>query len=276
MLALPFLSVACAGSPDSAAPRLAGESGPVAWEVTNVGRVERADGMRMRWSFTIVLREQAGSAIQFERIEASAHGPNIETGAISRIPCARRLHARSELQHNTGETWGFVSIAGRQFGGVSSLGSVTIERRYVGKDAQGRLVAVPVRVVLHPGFGRKSRQPSTPDRPTPPAKLLQAGELPSLKGTWEGYYTSNDFLVPITAVIGDGGSIDVAENDPVTNRFRGSLSLREGRIVYAGRETGEFVLHQDASRRMLVGHIAQAPLGSAPAVTLPVRLEAIL
>jgi hypothetical protein len=34
-----------------------------------MGRITRSDGMRLRWSYTIVLREKAGSAVQFESLE---------------------------------------------------------------------------------------------------------------------------------------------------------------------------------------------------------------
>lgn len=264
---------ACATSPDGTGRPLSGTAGPVEWEVTDVGRVDRADGMRSRWSFTIVLREKAGTAIQFERIESGAHGHLVEAGGVSRVAFNRRLDARSELRHSTVDTWGWVSYAGSQFGGAAALGSVTIERRFIGKDANGQMIVVPVRVDLHRGFGRRSRQPASPERPIPPIRLLQAADLTGLAGRWEGYYQFGAFQVPLEATIGEDGAVEVRENDPVTNRFRGSLSIRDGRVSYAGRDTGELVLHQEGATRLLIGRLTLAGSGSAPPEIIPVRLE---
>lgn len=272
-LSLLILASACATSPDGPGRRLTGTAGPVEWEVTDVGRVDRPDGIRSRWSFTIVLRETAGTAIQFERIERGAYGLRLESGGFSHVAFTRRLDARSELRYSTGETWGWAASAGSQFGGTANLGSVTIETRFIGKDSQGRSVVVPIRVALHPGFGRRSRQPSSPDPPLPLARQLQPADLTSLAGRWEGYYQSAGFQVPVAAVIGADGAVEFSENDPVTNRFRGSLSIRDGRVWYASRDTGEFVLHQEGAIRMLVGRLTPPASGSAPLEIIPVRLE---
>ncbi len=273
LLLLLLLMSACATSPDGTGRSLTGTSGPVEWEITDVGRIERSDGMRLRWSFTIVLREKAGTAIQFERIERGALGPYIETGGISRVAFNRRLEARSELRYSAAESWGWVSYAGTQFGGMAALGSLTIERRFIGKDANGQAIAVPVRVELHRGFGRRSRQPASPEPPLPPARQIQAADLMGLAGLWEGYYRSGEFQVPVDATIGEDGGVEIRENDPVTNRFRGSVSIRDGRVWYAGRESGELVLHQEGATRMLVGRLTGAASGSASPDIIPVRLE---
>lgn len=250
-LSLLILVSGCASSPDGMGRNLTGVSGPVEWEVTDVGRVERPDGMRSRWSYTILLREKAGMAIQFERIERGAQGHTLETSSVARIPFSRRLEPRAELRYSAVDSWGWVSYAATQFGGTAALGSLTIERRFIGRDSRGQEIVVPVRVELHRGFGRRSRQPSSQDQPLPPTRHLQAGELTSLAGRWEGYYQEVGFQVPVAAVIGNDGSVEIAENDPVTNRFRASVSIRDGRVWYSGRETGEYVLHQDGARQVL-------------------------
>jgi len=203
VLALLLVASGCATSPDGGSRPLTGSAGPVEWEVTDVGRIERPDGMQSRWSFTIVLREKAGTAIQFERVELGALGPYVETGGISRTAFNHRLEARSELREGAVDTWGWVSYAGTQFGGSAALGSVTVERRFIGKDANGQTIVVPVRVNLHRGFGRPSRQPRSPAPPLPPARQLQATDLTGLAGRWEGYYQSAEFLVPAEATIGE-------------------------------------------------------------------------
>ncbi len=273
LLSLLLLVSACATSPDGTGRSLTGTSGPVEWEVTDVGRIDRPDGMRSRWSYTIVLRERAGTAIQFERIAAAARGQNVAVGTVSSTPFTRRLEAGSELRYGAVDSWGWVSYVGTRFGGTAALGSLTMDRRFVGKDARGQAITVPVQVELHRDFGRRSRQPASPDQPTPPVRQLQAADLAGLAGRWEGYYQSDAFQVPVEATIGEDGAADVSENDPVTNRFRASLSIRDGRVWYAGRDSGELVLHQEGATRMLVGRLTGAASGSAPPEIIPVRLE---
>lgn len=273
LLSVPFLMWACASSPNETTRLPTGTSGPVEWEVTDVGRIARPDGMRLCWSYTIVLREKAGAAVQFEAIERGILQFNVATGGFARTAFTRRLDARSELRYSAVDTWGWSSSGGPQFGSTAALGSVLIERRFIGKDANGQTVVMPVRVELHAGTGRRSRQPALPDPPLPPAQSLQAADLAGLAGRWEGYYQAGAFHVPVEATIEQDGRVEVRENDPITNRFRGSFSIRDGRVWYAGRDTGDFVLHQDGPTRLLVGRLTLAASGSAPPESIPVRLE---
>ncbi len=79
--------------------------------------------------------------------------------------------------------------------------------------------------------------------------------------------------MPVEAAIREDGTVEVGENDPVTNRIRGSLTIRDGRVWYAGRDSGELVLHQEGATRLLVGRLTLAASGSAPPEILPLRLE---
>jgi hypothetical protein len=245
------------------AARLAGVAGPVEWEVIDVGRVDSIDGNRSRWSYTIVLKEKAGTAIQFERIQRGAHAHTLETGGVGRITFDRRLDANGELRYHTTDDWGWVPGPGSQFGGISALGPLTMQRQFIGTDSRGQAVVVPVQVVLDRSFGRASRQPPNSPPATPPAKILQSSDLKSLAGRWEGYYQTGAFQIPIEALIRDDGSVEFGENDPVTNRFRGTLSVREGRVQYAGRDTAEFTYHEGGGRHVLVGHLTPGTGGEA-------------
>jgi len=77
----------------------------------------------------------------------------------------------------------------------------------------------------------------------------------------------------VEAAIREDGTVEVGENDPVTSRFRGSLSIWDGRVWYAGRDSGELVFHQEGSTRLLVGRLTLAASGSAPPEIIPLRLE---
>jgi hypothetical protein len=101
--------------------------------------------------------------------------------------------------------------------------------------------------------------------------VLQAANLGSLAGHWEGYYQAAGFHVPLAATVGPAGSIEFAENDPVTNRFRGTLILQGGSLLYSGRDTGELALHQEGPRRLLAGRLVFV---SGPE-TVSVRLEQV-
>ncbi|HSE95605.1 MAG TPA: DUF4189 domain-containing protein [Methylomirabilota bacterium] len=250
--------------------RLGGVAGPVQWEIIDVGRVESADGRRLRWSYTVVLKETAGTPIQFERIERGTHGSNVETGGNARTDFERRLEAHAELRYPATDNWGFMAWVNPQFGGTSVLPSLALERRFIGTDSRGQTVVVPVRVVLDRSFGRASRQPSKIQQPDPPARSLQAQDLPTLAGRWEGYYRIAEFAIPVEAVIHGDGSVEFGENDPVTNRFRGTIGIREGGLWYAGRDAAGLTYHEGAGRQLLVGHL-RPQRGDA----IPVRLERI-
>jgi hypothetical protein len=245
-----------------------GAAGPIEWEIIDVGRIDSGNGNRSRWSYTIVLREQAGISVQFERIERGARAYTLETGGIGRTDFNRRLEAKGELRYSTTDDWGWVRSLDPQFGGTSRLGALAMERRFVGKDAQGRTVVVPVRVVLDRSFGRTSRQPPKTES-TPPARSLQPQDLRILAGRWEGYYRTPDYQIPIEAVIRDDGSVEFGENDPVTNRFRRTLSVREGRVGYVARESIELTYHEGGGRSVLAGHLTL----SDASTRLPIWLE---
>lgn len=260
------VGIAVTGCATTGPPR--GVAGPVEWEVTDVGWLESRDGMRSRWSFTIVLREKAGIAIQFERIDRSARGGNIVTGMISSTNFDRRLEANSELRYHGVENWGWTPDSRREFGGAALLGSLTVERRFVGKDPGGQPVVVPITVVVDRSFGRPSRQPRSPEPPLPPVKSLRAEDLKSLAGRWQGFYWTGQFHLPVEALIRENGAVEFGENDPVTDRLRRTFSIRDGRVGwYSGRDTAEFMLHEAGGRRLLVGELR------LPSETWSVRLE---
>lgn len=69
-----------------------GSASGVAWEIVDVGQLASPDHQRMRWSYAIVLRETAGSAVMFERVERSSRsGIEMIGGAPRAEPFARTL-----------------------------------------------------------------------------------------------------------------------------------------------------------------------------------------
>jgi hypothetical protein len=278
LLALGLLVAGCA-SPG----RHGGVVGPVEWEVVDVGRVDSIDGNRSRWSYTIVLKETAGRSVQFEGVERGARAQTLETGGRARTDFTGRLDAKGVFRYHTTDDWGWVSGPGPQFGGTGALGPLTMERRFIGKDTDGNVIVVPVRVVLDRSFGRASRQPPKSLPPTPPATALEPPTLRTLAGRWAGYFQTSVFQVPIEAIIRDDGSVEFGENDPVTNRFRGTLRVQGGRVFYVARDTADFTYHEGGGRHVLTGHLTPGGgastripmwlerLGSVPAASAPPR-----
>ena len=113
--------------------------------------------------------------------------------------------------------------------------------------------------------------------PLPPAKALAAGDLASLAGFWRGAYRADqgEFDIPLQVVIEPNGSFEAGENDPVTIRSRGTLSIRERRIACSwGRDTGVLTLHEGEGKRIVTGHVSgprDGPPGAPSSTFDPTR-----
>jgi hypothetical protein len=268
--------IGCAATPDpKSGPAAGGESQGVVSEVANVGRINLPDGTRTRWSYTIILRETAGRPVNFEWLERASYNENLEVGgAPVRTTFTYRLAANSEMRYGTSDSWGYGATAGTQFGGITRLGDLTVVRRFIGKDASGNQVVVPVRVILHRGLGRLSRQPPSTAGAIPGERRLRPEELASLAGRWEGFYTDRGFQVPVEFSVAPDGRLKLGDNDPVTHTLDAALSIRDGRVFYSGRETGELKYHEGANRRLLVGAVGRPPVaGAATGWSFPVQVE---
>ena len=70
-LAVSTLLAGCAATTSGREPR--GESGPVVWEVADMRQRLVDNGVRMRWEYTIVLRNRGVTVVAFERIARPGH-----------------------------------------------------------------------------------------------------------------------------------------------------------------------------------------------------------
>jgi hypothetical protein len=224
----------------------------VKWEVVDIGQVVATNDRGYRWSYTIVLTNTGTSAIQFERLQRGSRAAHLGTSDTRTTPFARRLAPGAQTRANFSDSWTFATGSPNAFGGSASLDTLTVERRFEGKDERGAPVSVPVIIHLDRGVGKAWVRPR--DVPRPPSKQVQA--VTELAGTWRGYYGGRDdvFNVPLRIEVSTGGSFEAFENDPVTNRFQGRLAVRDGRVEWAqNRDTGALTLHEDAGRRLLTG-----------------------
>lgn len=278
MLAGLLTASGCATSAIDGPSQVRGTAGPVAWEVTDMGQLVSLDGDRMLWSYVVVLRETAGTSIQFERMERDYYMPGLpgremRGGGLTSTPFRRSLAANSELRVPLSDNFGWTSSA--PFGGTATLRTLTVERRFIGADAQGRPITIVVRLHLDRSVGRLTTPLATAG-PLPPPRILTAADLAGLAGTWRGSYRTNrgrnEFDIPLEASIASDGSVELAEYEPVTRRFRATLSVRDGRLAYtAGNNSGTFDLHEGGGRRVLFGRISSP--GEGGTVSFTVRLE---
>jgi hypothetical protein len=258
---------------DDRAPRqIRGTSGPVTWEVVNLRQQVSADGQETRWSYTLVLRETAGRAIQFERVQGGAYGGGIES-VPGDMKFEYKLNAKSELRVNDG------AVLHSRLGGA-----VSVFERFLGRDDAGRPITVDVRIPLAAGAGRGPSEMGGAPRPLPPAKPLRGEDLKSLAGTWHGYYRDDKgFEIPVEMVVREDGSFQTTEGDPPRNRVRGSLAVRDGQLVYSrGNETGTLTLHEMGGTRILQGSVGgkreelPSQPGTTPAISYVLRLQAVV
>jgi hypothetical protein len=259
LIGLAALAAGCATGGPTSQKAWHGQAGPVAWQITDIGQVNSRDGQRTRWSYVILLRETAGLPIRFERVERASYASGIDIigGMPETFPFSRTLEPNSEIRLAYSESWGWAANT-PQFGGTAAIQPLIIEYRFVGQDANARPVSVPLRLRLDRSLGK----PVTPPPATealPPARRLGEEGLGSLAGTWRGSYRPDpgEFDVPLTFVIDRDGSIEVAENDPVTSRYRGTVSLRDGKLAYTeGRNAGDLTLHETGDTRILAGAVS--------------------
>ena len=136
----------------AALPR--GEADSIAWEVINAQQRTEEHGARMRWNFTILLRNQGTTAVTFEQMDVGTqamYSGNIR-GGIRSNPFDRHLEPDRELRVSRNESWTCDRCGPEEAARFFRLGFVqTIT--FIGRDARGETVKVPVRVPLNSSFG---------------------------------------------------------------------------------------------------------------------------
>ncbi len=102
--------------------------------------------------------------------------------------------------------------------------------------------------------------PPTPSTsgPLPPRKALKdSSDLATLAGRWRGFVRTDgrEFDVPVEFTLEPDGTLRVALSEPVTERFRATMSVRDGGLAYVGTNgvNGPFALHEQDGRRILAG-----------------------
>ncbi|MBI3455468.1 MAG: hypothetical protein HY002_06745 [Candidatus Rokubacteria bacterium] len=250
------------------------------WEVTDVTQLVAGDQRGIRWDYTVVLRETAGVGVQFQAIELTASGGQL-MASTARRDFKRRLAPRSELRFNDSYSVVWTANVSSAFGNIPGVReSYTRHLTLSGVSDAGFPITVRIRVPLDARTGHRLEPPNAPGR-LPPARDLQPGDLTMLAGTWRGFYRNPDNIeIPAQLLVREDGSFDATEGDPVRNRFRGSLQIREGRVSFSTRnDTGTLTLHEAGERRLLVGSGGgkrEGPPGTPPTTfSYSLYLEAV-
>jgi hypothetical protein len=155
LLAAATLLPACAttGSPGDTK----GQSGPVAWEIVDVGQSLEDNGFRMRWNFTLVFKNTSDIAVDFERVEhgSRAGGPVDDiVGGMATAPFAHRLVPGQELRISQNESWGCSPCAPGRLPRFFSDGIIVYYTLF-GHDAAGGSVRVPIALRLNSSVGER-------------------------------------------------------------------------------------------------------------------------
>ena len=130
-IGLTGLLAGCAAGTLAPSRSVSGQSGNIAWEVRDVARSAAQGG----GDYDIVMTEQAGVPVRFQRQEVGLFLGNAEIRPLTGAPFARSLDRRDKIRLRL---WN----AGSEAGDETKL---LVWRRFIGEDPAGRSVVVDVR-----------------------------------------------------------------------------------------------------------------------------------
>lgn len=137
----------CAPAGVPAKPVQGDLSGPVAWEIAGARvqsvpcRSTRGYGGGAIWSYTIVLRERTGKTIDFESVEMTSGGSNVQA-RTEQVRFRKRLEANSELRAPF--------AYGVSFAYCGGSASAWVQHAFYGKDESGKWVQIDIRLAIEP------------------------------------------------------------------------------------------------------------------------------
>ena len=186
LLAIAAAAAGCATAGLTESGSFRGDSGPVNWEIVGMRTSITNDERQIQWTFTIILRETGGRAIQFETMETSAQTkehPDSLMAGTEKQPFRARLAPRGEYRFNMNYGITFTPDAGGGFGQVpGGRRGVTALYRLTGRDETGQSITVAIPVSLDPGAGTQVRTPNALLPPASPAVGAQASAPSPLPG----------------------------------------------------------------------------------------------
>jgi hypothetical protein len=132
-------------------------SDQVAWETTDVRQRLEESGTRMRWDYTLVLRNRGATAITFEQMELGVRAAGSVDdiwGGMETRPFTRTLDPNGEMRVARSDSWGCPRCGPGDMPRFFADGIVRFIT-FTGRDAQGQPLKVNVRIPLHSGVGTR-------------------------------------------------------------------------------------------------------------------------
>jgi hypothetical protein len=153
-LAVSGLLAGCAAVTAGREPR--GESGSIAWEIVDVRQSLEENGARMRWDYTVVLRNRGSTFVAFEwmALASRARGNADTWGGMGGQAFYRKLEPEQEIRVSRTDTWGCPRCGPNELGNFFASGIIR-DITFTGRDAQGDAVKVLVRIPLNSSVGKR-------------------------------------------------------------------------------------------------------------------------
>ena len=137
------------------ARELRGQSGPVSWEILDIR--QELEGSRMRWTFSIVVKNTGNTGIGFEQVEiGSQPGGTVDSfwGGIDTQSFTQRLEPGAETRMVQTTSWGCPQCAPADLHRTFADG-VIVYYTLVGRDDAGSRVRVPLAIRLNSSVGQR-------------------------------------------------------------------------------------------------------------------------
>jgi hypothetical protein len=177
-----------------------GESDPIAWEATDFRQSLEEQGNRMKWSYTLVLRNTGQATVSFDQVTviAAPQGAGIFSGGHQTHPYPRTLGPGAEIREPRSYSLGCTQSCDPQWVRHMLRTGVTQFIEFSGRDETGRAVRSTVRIRLDSTVGATT---STPE-PAPAATVtrqVSIREIGQIVGRWRGtMYGSGEPLATLT------------------------------------------------------------------------------
>jgi hypothetical protein len=229
-----------------------GESGPIAWEATDIRQSLEEQGNRMKWSYTLVLRNTGQATVSFDQITviAAPLGAGNFSGGHQTLAYTRTLRPGAEIREPRSYSLGCTLSCDPQWVRQMLRGGVTQLIEFSGRDDTGRAVRSTVRVRLDSTVGASALAPEPASAATVTRQVL-IREIGQIAGRWRGtLYGSGEPLATVT-IERDGTYAWFNDRES----GRGTLSpTGDGRVRFesvTGRR-GTVTLYEDGGRRRLM------------------------
>jgi hypothetical protein len=235
-----------------------GESGPIAWEVTDIRQSLEEQGNRMRWNYTFVLRNTGSATVNFDQmtVVSTPLGAGNFSGGHSTQRYVQTLKPGAEIREARSFSHGCNQNCDPQWVRQMLRAGVMQSVELRGRDDAGRTVTAVVRFRLDSSVGASAAAPP-PVSVAPTARQVPIREIGQIAGKWRGTILGPG-SPPATVTIEPDGKYSW-----LNDRESGAGTLTatgDGRALFestTGRR-GTVTLHEDGGGRRLTVDFAGA------------------